>query len=254
MRFDTAGHQLALEIRDADVLLTYFYTYHTVDHALKQVLLPVEQTWWQGLEDAHASMLLLHGYGDRKLGQHKGVKAYATEKGAMQWKQPELTFYGVAAEGLLAYETAAPENGFLMLDTENGKLIRKGLAQQEAAALVQQYAPERYASCTYPVSYRTGETYFEDVRQFMYHTSGEEPVQAVEYAEFNQYIVISYYLQQTDNKLCNYLSVFDSDGNLLLKDCIGQGLTGLGSDTFIIFNQNLFFVQHKDILKVYTLF
>lgn len=254
MRIDTTGHQLAIEVRDADVLLVYFYTYNIVDQALKQVPLPPEQTWWLGLEDAHAAMFLLHGYGDRKLGQHKGIKAYATEKNMMQWEQPELAFYGIAATGILAFETVAPENGFLSLDPENGTVLREGMTQLEAAELVQQYAPERYLSCTYPISYQAGEAYFDEVRQFILYMLAEEPVQALEYAEINKYIVVSYYLQQTDNKVNNYLSVFDSDGNLLLKECLGEGLTGLGSDTFIIFNQNLFFVQNKDILKVYMLY
>jgi hypothetical protein len=217
------------------------------------VPLAPEKSWWLGLEDVHAGVLLLHGYGDRKLGQHKGIKAFAGDKDSMVWEQADLTFYGIAAEGVLAYESQAPESNFFILDIRGGEVLQDNITQAEAAMLVQHFARERFAACTYPVAYRDGEVYFSDVQEFITHQFSEEPVQALEYAELNNYIVVSYYLQGADSKLTNYLAVFDTAGNLLLKECLGTGLTGLGSDTFIIFNQILFFIQQKNILKVFKL-
>src|SRR5690606_38770341 len=128
---------------------------------------------------------------------------------------------------------------FTILDTTNGEILQLKLSQQEASAKVARYASERYASCINPVQYLAGEGYFKDVSSFIQHKLAAESVGLLEYAEFNNFIVVSYYLQLPENKLANYLVVFDAGGQILLKECLGEGLTGLGSDTFIIFNQNL---------------
>jgi hypothetical protein len=241
-------------VRDGDVLLADFYTLNLHDYTLKQFLLPPGKSWWQGLEDAHDGIILLHGYGDRKLGQHKEIKAYAANSHLLQWEMPEHTFYGVARDGILAFATASPETGLVMLSTDRGEVSREGISQQQAAELVQQFTALRHAACIYPVNYLAGEPYFNEVKQFIAHELKVEPVRALEYAESSDFIVVSYYLQNSDTKLDNYLVVFNTDGRLVLKECLGVGLSGLGSDTFIIFNQNLYFLQYKDILKVYKLF
>ena len=251
IRIDTACKQLAVEVRDADLLLAHFYTLATEAFTLRKLDLNPSKAWWQGLEDAQQGMLYLHGYGDRKTGQHKGISAIHTSSGEQSWEAEALAFYGFAEGGLLAYTADSPEEALMLLDPENGNLLRTGIAQQEAAKLVAGFNPVRYADAIFPVLYLEGEPYFNDVSQFIRVQAGQEPVKGIEYAETDQYIVVSYYTPTAAGHLDNFVEVYDLEGNLQLKVKLGSGLSGIGSDTFFIFNLRLYLLLDKQVLQVY---
>jgi len=253
IRLDTAAGRLALEVRDSDVLLAHFYTLDCHSHTLKQLELSERHTWWLGLEDAHQGLVFLHGYGYRKLGQHKGIRALLAESGEEAWHHPDLAFYGVDQDGILAYEAATPEVPLQLLEARHGKLLQSGISQQLAAARVGAYSQQRYREVSYPFLYREGEENFEIVRGFLSQQLHCQAVKVLEYAETDQQIIISYYVATEKNRLDNFLAVFDLNGFLHLNELLAGALDGVGSDTFFIFMRNLYFVQNKDSLKAYSL-
>jgi hypothetical protein len=253
IRLDTVAGRLALEVRDSDVLLAHFYTLDCHSHTLTQLDLPERHTWWLGLEDAHQGLVYLHGYGDRKLGQHKGIRALLSGTGEEAWYNPDLAFYGVDQDGILVYEAATPEAPLQLLEAREGKLLQSGISQQIAAARVGAFSQQRYREVSYPFLYQEGEEYFDEVRVFLSQQLHCQAVKALEYAETDQEIIISYYLAGEKNKLDNFLAVFDLNGFLHLNELLAGGLNGVGSDTFFIFMRSLYFVQNKDSLKAYSL-
>ncbi|WP_240676204.1 DUF4905 domain-containing protein [Botryobacter ruber] len=252
MKLDTATDRLALEVRDGDVLLACFYSFDCRSFALAQLNLQQQTVWWQGLEDAQDGLVFLHGYGDRKLGQHKGITA-RTGDGTQRWEEQELAFYGIGAEGLYAFAVAHPEEGFQLLDLQTGQPKEADISQQAAAAAVADFFGARYNKCVYPVLYLEGEPYFLTVQAFLADRLGVQAVKGIEYAETNSCILVSYYLPGAENKLANEVAVFDLEGNLLLSETLAAGLSGIGSDTFFIFKDSLYFIQNKTILQVYLL-
>jgi hypothetical protein len=253
IRIDTAAGGLALEVRDSDLLLTSFYTLDCHSHTLKQLEVAEKLTWWLGLEDAQQGQVYLHGYGDRKLGQHKGIRALSAETGEEQWQLPGLSFYGIEERGLLAYDPSAPEAPLLLLDMRSGKSLQNDITQKQASDRVEAYSRKRYSSVAYPVLYREGEEYYEQVRRFLVQQLDCEPVRVIEYAETDNCLVISYYVAGEKNKLDNFLAVFDLNGFLYLNELLAGGLDGVGSDTFFIFMRSLYFVQNQVSLKAYSL-
>jgi hypothetical protein len=253
IRIDTAQARLALEVRDADVLLAYFYTFDVRAYKLEQLELPQALTWWQGLEEAHNGRVYIHGYADRQLGQHKGILALGAATGKVQWEDTLLAFYGLAPEGILAYTAAAPGTDFLLLQEANGQQTGISISQERAAEMVTNYSGQRYRGCTYPMLYLEGEPYYEQVQDFLASQLGAIAVKAIEYAETEAYMVVSYYTPAENAALDNFLAVFDLNGVLQLHQSLGQGLSGIGSDTFFIFEHDLYFLQNKQVLLVYRL-
>ncbi|WP_233555652.1 DUF4905 domain-containing protein [Pontibacter oryzae] len=253
MRLDSITGCLAIEIRDADVLLTSFYTLDTASHTLKQLQLPQAKAWWQGLEDATHGFLYLHGYGNRQLGQHKGIIAISQVTGKQVWETKELAFYGVDSPGLLAYNPEQPEAALQVLHPTTGKATGITRTQQEAAAEVAKYNQIRYQNCIYPTLYLEGEDHFNTVQFFLKQEFEIEVVKAIDYAETDSCLLVSFYTLEPDGKLQNELAVFNLKGDLQLKVTLGTALTGIGSDTFFIFKHNLYFIQNKDILQVFRL-
>lgn len=253
LRLDATKGILAAEVRDGDLLLTHFYTLDTEDFSLRQLPRAGATAWWQGLEDAEDGLVLLHGYGNRQLGQHKGIMACNSLNGEQVWEQPGLAYYGLVAGNLLAYKPDAPEEPLQALALHTGRPSGKLVQQQEAAEAVAACSRSRYSQCQYPILYRQGEPYFADVSAFLEATLQARPVQAIEYAETGANLLMAYYEQEPSKALRQTLAVFDTEGNLTLKVQLGTGLSGIGSDTFFIFKHNLYFILNKDTLQVYRL-
>nr|WP_255481137.1 DUF4905 domain-containing protein [Pontibacter sp. Tf4] len=251
MRLDTTANRLGLEVRDGDLLLADFYSLELSRNELTKLPLPAAKNWWLGLEDAHESLLLLHGYGNRQVGEHKGIFAYSSETGKLAWEQPELAFYGIAATGVLALE---PEQKTLVqLQPDSGTIVRQNVSLVRGAEEVANYSRARYQHCTYPMLYLEGEKYFAEVADFLRQQLHVEPMGGIEYAEAGEYIVVSYYTTAANSKTDNMLSVFDLHGKPKLNKHLARGLSGIGSDTFIIFNQKLYFIQDRNTLVVHNL-
>jgi len=253
IRIDTSANRLALEVRDADLLLAFFYTLDCQSHTLQPLTVPQALTWWLGLEDAAAGLVYLHGYADHKLGQHKGITALSAATDKIQWEATGLAFYGLCDGGLMAYPAAASEEDFVLLDSTTGQILKEKITQQAAVAATEKFSHSRYRACTYPILYREGEAYFAQVQTFVEAQLGQTPVRAIEYAETGEALVVSFYTAAADGKLNNYLAVFNFEGNLQLNITLGTGLSGIGSDTFFIFKDKLYFIQNKDSLHIYAL-
>ncbi|MHA6248162.1 DUF4905 domain-containing protein [Pontibacter sp. CAU 1760] len=250
---DTSARRLALEVRDGDLLLAHFYTYAAETRNLRQLTLPQKQAWWLGLEDAQDGNVYLHGYGDRKLGQHKGVYALEASTDTLVWQQEEQAFYGITAEGIITYDVAAPEADFRVLEPGSGAVLPAGVSQQQAARQMATYSAHRYSQTVYPTLYLEGEAYFNQVQRFLETLGIRDTTQAIEYAETETHIVIGCYVREPGAKLKQTLLVLDLNGAICLKEPMAHSLTGVGSDSFFIFMNDLYYIQDKRILQVYQL-
>lgn len=251
MCFDAAGGFVALEVRDADLLLARFYSLDTENFGLLELPLPAAKNWWLGLEDVHAGLLLLHGYGDRKLGQHKGVFAYSAGNGTLQWQHPEPAFYGIGNAGIVALDLQTQE--VHLLQTVSGEKVITDLALEKAGEAIAAYSLERQRYRFVPMLYLEGEDYFGQVQQFLWQQLQVTAARGIEYAETGNSIVVSYYTEPEPGNLANYLAVFNLDGEMLLHELLASGLSGIGSDSFIIFMQKLYFIRQRQSLAVYSL-
>jgi hypothetical protein len=251
MRLDVAANRLAFEIRDADLLLADFHTLDLDNYKLDKLPLPAAKNWWLGLEDAYEGLLFLHGYGDRQIGQHKGIFAYDAATANLRWQQPELAFYGVTQDGVLALNLQ--DQKLQLLQTKTGTIVAENVSLDNGAAAVANHNAVRSQACTYPMLYLEGEPYYNQVCDFLEHQLNVKPVKGIEYAETGQNIFTGFYTENAAGNLDNTLCVFNLDGELQLQERIATGLSGIGSDTFIIFNHKLYFIRQRNILVVYSL-
>ncbi|HEY4652329.1 MAG TPA: DUF4905 domain-containing protein [Pontibacter sp.] len=251
LRLDPKANFLGLEVRDADLLLADFYTLELAGHELRKLPLPAAKNWWLGLEDVHDGLLLLHGYGNRQVGEHKGIMAYDAVTGVQVWQQTELAFYGITAAGILALDLQ--QKTLALLQANSGTIAGKEVSLESGAMAIANYSSVRYQTCTYPMLYLEGEPYFMEVAAFLAQQLQVSAICGIEYAETQKHLVISFYTQSADGKIDNNLSVFDLDGRLQLNERIAHRLSGIGSDTFIIFNEKLYFIQDRNTFVVYSL-
>jgi hypothetical protein len=102
-----------------------------------------------------------------------------------------------------------------------------------------------------PFQYQQGTEYFETVSDFLKVKLGITPVVTLDYLEHDALIMVSAFVN--DGELANYLYVFDSNGQILLNEKLGQDLTGVGIDTFFVLAGHLIFIKDKHELISYKI-
>jgi hypothetical protein len=121
----------------------------------------------------------------------------------------------------------------------------------EVAATPFVLPPEQNLMITRPFQYVEGSVHFETVQRFLKTKDDISPIITIEYCEYHSLILISAFTGHED--LANYLFVFNSAGELMLKETLGEHLKGIALDTFFIFSGYLIFVKKKCELVSYKL-
>lgn len=248
---DFSTGNLALEIRDPALLQTGYYVLQGASGRLQLENWLPREPWWVGLEAAHRNLLLLHGFPAVKdTGRHLGITAVSAEKGTITWDIPDLTFLGlVSADELLAQN----QSGRLYsVDLATGAAEEFSPPAAHAKIAVQAFEIELGKKWLVPLPYSPADAHYPVLQQFIRKQTGLEAVQTIEYLETDRHIVLSFYATN-HGVLANFLMVCSLSGELLLHICLEEKVAGLGSDTFFIFAQKLFFIQEKRRLAGFLL-
>ncbi len=140
------------------------------------------------------------------------------------------------------------ENGVIVLDSEDKKKKQFNFQGEEIENNIQADANN---TVNYPFQYFEGDTHFTDVAEFLQKNRKVAPVKLIEYTENEVGIIISYYLYGEDKTLLQYLEIFDLEGKLLMTEKIGDRLSGIGVDSFLIYNKKIISIKNKRELTVY---
>jgi hypothetical protein len=130
---------------------------------------------------------------------------------------------------------------FLALD------LRTGLPVEDQTLL----QPRENFLVRKPLQYFHDTSHFETVKKYIQAQCGMTPVSVIEYLEFNNRIMVSFYTGEQD--LANYLLVLTDDGQTLLFERIGEQLKGIGMDTFFMLSGYLIFAKNRRELVSYKM-
>ncbi|MCP4522228.1 MAG: DUF4905 domain-containing protein [Cytophagales bacterium] len=234
---DEENQYLVVEGRNGDEHQVAFYIIDITKGEVINTIKPDDETWWLGIEDVQNGCILLHGYESEQSPVHKGVYCYDALTGQLLWEREDDYFYQKVDDKTIYLATSEQE--FLKIETRSGEIL-------ETTAESLPLQTQEIKSIGYPLHYDKENSHFETLVKFLIQLQNIEPVNAIEYWESSQHIVISYYICDEENKLENYLLILSTEGEILFQDCIAESLEGVGLDTFFIYQEKLFFVQKKN--------
>jgi hypothetical protein len=123
---------------------------------------------------------------------------------------------------------------------------------------ISEYIPQisdNFSSQSYrhlqPIHYTEQNEYFPAIHRFLYRLLNVDIQKGVDYLEYKDKIIISYYLYQ-ENKLWNYLLVVNNRKEVLLNELLTES-EGLGLGTFTVKPEILLYVKNKSQLHGYEL-
>lgn len=100
--------------------------------------------------------------------------------------------------------------------------------------------------------YPKSNEHFKTLKNFIEKLIGKSSVDwAIEYLEFNNYVIVSYYIQE--ETMANYLLVVDQDMGIVIHENLATELKGIGQQTFIVTDNKLIFVSNKKEVFIYQL-
>jgi hypothetical protein len=209
--------------------------------------LVLPQPWWVGASIILGDTLLLQQFSDPQKPQTRGITGVDISSGKISWQQPAHSLLRLTDRGIIAFQESESGQVFGLLDPATGDT--KTILETGEIDLLP-YIPE--PPVIHPVHYTHENKYFNSIVLFLRQKLGIEPQKAVDYAEFQQRIIISYYIYEHKN-LSNFLLVLDKEANVVLHEQIASHLPGIGIDTFFIVQHYLIVVKDKKELTVYEL-
>lgn len=237
-----ASDLLVLEVRNEQRREARFSALNIItnEFAWKDILF--DESWWIGLTAATKKVLLLHVYQNTENPDVKDLLAWDIFKQQTRWRVANFSFGFVSADRI--YGRFADDSGSeeVVIEAETGSFLENNTAEP---------AIEENIPIVKPFQYVEGTPYFETVKTFLHRTFNIVPMGGVEYLEEQSFIFISYHA--TQDSLVNNLIVLAADGSVLLHEKLGEGLKGLGFETFFILSGCLFFVRNKCELVSYRI-
>lgn len=131
-------------------------------------------------------------------------------------------------------------------ENQTGKIIQLDLKSGESIA-----QPTTFNTSTttlqLPSSYLHDSSYFQTVASFLENKLGYRPVMSIDYLETPKHIIISFYEQE--HILHNQkLLILNRQGKLISEETLNTELKGTGTETFMLWQKKLIYVQEKQRL------
>lgn len=240
---DVSEPLLLVQVRDGG---SYQTSFTAIDLARQQVLwenFTVEENWWLGMSVLHQGTLLLYTYPEAQKPQPQGIIALDIATKNVIWQTPDLNFYSLTDHHLVATELRLNPTQYVTLNIRTGKVLERFREFKHKFTL-----KSENNSTIFPFHYHNETAYFQTVAIFLKKKFNLQIVQAVDYLEYDNFIIISYFYKTNDD-LSNNLLIMNQSGEILFHQNLEKQLTGIGLDTFFVFKNQLLFVKHKTLLE-----
>lgn len=239
MKISEDGKIIVFEVRNTETKIVKFSALDLDTHEFLWREKMLDEPWWINLTTVTRDVVLFTLYTDTNNPDKKAALAYQLANGELMWWNNDFSISTVAADIVIGYAEKYGKRE-MALDIRTGKETVPGDILPKRVEIVQR-----------PQQYPADHEYFHTVKTFFNRKFNLSPITALEYLEYDSLIFISCYLQE--NELANYLFIISADGNLLLKERLGEHLKGIGLDTFFVLSGCVFFVKNKGELVSYKI-
>jgi len=244
---DSASPIIAVELRDHEIREVNFALINTEQGKIIWQGNNPEELWWTGIEAFKNNRLFLHGYKDIQFPEHKRLWAFS-EKGIKLWVDKGLTFLGFSGDSLYGFKNGEGDaKRFYELDAATGK-VKKEISAEVAMSILNTADVNNYVEN--PIHYKADNQYYPRLAAFIEQLTGLKAVVAIDYLEYKNKIIISFYTIDNE-KLASRIVIVSEDGVKEAEELTGTELSGIGIDTFFVFRDILFFVKNKKELVLH---
>jgi hypothetical protein len=236
---DEQTNLIFIESRDSETRRVTFSAWDLERNIFVWENLEFDEKWWISLGYVSQGMLLFTLYTDTNNPDKKSVIAFDIQNKEIKWWKNNFVIAHISDGFVVGHDTKFGSRE-LCLQIGSGT---------EAPDVKIEFQSSQNFNLIRPLQYIQGTDHFESVKAFLERKCSFSPVHVVEYREYHSLILISAFTGQTE--LANFLIVFTSEGDSVLKEQLGENLKGIAYDTFFILSGFLIFVKNKRELISY---
>ena len=238
---DSATERLYIEVRNTEKKAVSFFCLDLPKATWVLEDYRFDEPWWISLQAVSGNVLLLTLYTDTNNPDKKSLIAFDVVQKQMLWWKNDFSLSVLSGQLVIGVDTKFGSKE-VALNISDGAAVQKDFTVS--------YSEQNFP-ITRPFQYHEGSTHFDTVRAFLQTRAQISPIITIEYCEYHGLILISAFVTAED--LANYLFVFNSDGQILIKETLGEHLKGIALDTFFVFSGFLIFVKNKRELVSYRI-
>ena len=236
-----------LEIRDE---LTRQVSFSCINLLTSNILwenIKPEKSWWLGLVAISDEYFFLHKYSSNQKPEVEGLFVLNVQTGEILEKVNDWIFFNYTDNVLTLYRLQ--NNQPVYKDIELPKISQ--LSANSSTVPVELSVETKKTTFEKVIHYPEDSSYFPTIYKFLYRLLNVDAVNAVDYLEISNKIIISYYIYR-DKSFLNYLLVTNRNRELLLNDLIAE-TEGIGIDTFTVKSDTLLYVKNQTQFVGYRL-
>ena len=224
---DLCSNNFLIENRIETPRSTYFHLINPTGELLSSWE-PQQENWWFNTIKFHDNCVYLTLYPNEDLPETSHLHQYDTKTGELLKIIEDCNIVYTDNREIRYTDKENATQSITLLGTDNHSLLSPHLYSKETS-------------------------YFETVKKFISQEQEIEPVESIEYLEQPNSIIISYYLYNENKKLDNYLVALDSEGEIIYQDCVSENDSGVGTDSFFILENRVYFTKNKTSFVCITL-
>ena len=219
--------KLVLELRDKNNYTSSWKIINSNESHVSFTYKIEDNSWWWSLVDCFPPYLFLH-----ELRQGKIPEIVRT-------KEINSTSFN---------QEVIHENKFLTEVTNTSYILANKNGEREKIPFSNETENKSSVSKTH--LYLETSEYFDSFKEIILSYTGNEAIKQCEYAEFNDLISLSFFIERDRNLSC-HLIVLDKEGNLLLHDELAQNLSGIYTESFSVIENKIVFVKNENEIHIF---
>ena len=243
---DTTNSLMALELRSDEEVTVSFSVIDLFRNELVVDQISFEESWWVSLNAiSYPFIFFQHFEGDQTPKQNK-ISVFHIDDQELLWECEgfHLEFFDDKyAYGFMMDEDSKPVYSKIELMSGSFAEVSKESLEIKRVAVLSKENKE----ASFPVVYHEEDDYFLSLKKFFVFKFRVEITKACEYLEYGEFVIIAYYVLETD-KLTHRLLLMDKKMNILYHEKLEEMNKGIASGSFFVYRNKLISIQSKNNL------
>lgn len=229
IKVDQVVSQLGIELRSEETMEHYFAVMNIYSNEVTKVKIPIKMDWWSTLLGIKGNQLTIGVYQNQRNPGPITLIRY-------DWKS------NVILEEIKNFQLHELTDTFI-----KGKVLKEQEFEYLEISLGEDKNMEEISL---PTIFLPKTSAFDTVAAYL-RRKNREPKKEVAYLEFNNHILILYYLQNKD-RLDKYL-LWLSEEKVVQEFILDHQVQGISAESFMVLGKKLIFVQNRKNIKIYDL-
>jgi hypothetical protein len=228
-------------------------TFFCLDHATGDILwqdVAAGEQWWLGVEAVHGDRVLLHGFAQPDMPEHRGIIALDLFTGKHQWRRDDLKFFFASEDSVYGAFSTLDQSVVVELNAHDGSERQRYTGESQPLHSERSH-DTAFDDCLFPSEPETDpEELTPSTEAILRHCESTTRVGPIEVVETNGLTCICYH-EKTDTPgvLRIRLDVVANESDeVVFTDVLESAVRGLVPDAFFIRGGLIFFVKERTTL------